>query len=180
MLLADPDLRGRSVARAVSFLEVYYIGRDELIRIASHFYDVWARLRRRIIFLALKRFLGFVARTLATQKRKAAKGFAAAGSAPFKDTRMLSFVKQQIAGAGATGERQNNIKVVGSARSGGDRIDAVLSAIGALRLEVGNVAGTVTALKSEADKQQEMLLSLRNEVQSLKGDKNWHADKFSA
>ena len=182
VLLADPDLRGRNFPRAVSYLEVYYIGRDELLRIARCFSDAWFRLRRRIVFLAIQRYTVLLSKTLAIKKRAAARGHSPSRRGSTQDTKMMSFIMNEIADADKepSSERRNYVKVVASDRRGVDRIDAVLNAIGALRSEVGTLTGNMSALQSQADRQQEMLhtqqemlrtqqemlLSLRNEVQS--------------
>ena len=181
MLLRDPELRGRFLPRAISYLEVRYIGRDELLRIASRFSDAWSRLRRHIIFLALRRYTVIFSRTLVMRKRAVAKGLPVSDEGTGSDrpsrhdSRILTFVKKEIAGADKElGERRKNVNVVWSAPRG-DRIDTILSAIGALRSEIGSMAGSMSALQSETNQQrqmlhtqQEMLLSLRDEVKSLR------------
>ena len=61
MLLASSALRNRTIARAITYVEVFYIGRDELLRIAQLHSETWVRLRRRILYLALQRFVVLVA-----------------------------------------------------------------------------------------------------------------------
>ena len=192
MLLAAPDLRQRHFPRAVSYLEVYYIGRDELLRIASTFSDTWIRLRHRIIFLALKRYTILLAKTIKSQNRAHARGLTKPSSelgsytqlvegTSHQDSRILNFVKAEIADAQRLFDQRKSVKI-GSARLDGDRIDAVLSAVGALKSDTGNMVNNMDALQTRADQQQEMLLkqqemlqmqqemlvALRDEVQALR------------
>ena len=63
MLLALPVLRNRASARALLYVEVFYIDRDNLLRIAHLHFETERRLKRRILFMALHRFVVLVART---------------------------------------------------------------------------------------------------------------------
>ena len=63
MLLALPVLRNRASARALSYVEVFYIDRDNLLRIAHLHFETERRLKRRILFMALQLFDVHVART---------------------------------------------------------------------------------------------------------------------
>ena len=63
MLLALNVLRQRELARALSYVESFYIDRDTLLRLAALHYDTERRLRRRILYMALHRFIVLLART---------------------------------------------------------------------------------------------------------------------
>jgi len=66
MLLASPLLRQRHTARAITYLEVYFIHRDFVLQIAQNYADTWRKLQRRIHFMALRRYIMLISQT---QKR---------------------------------------------------------------------------------------------------------------
>ena len=57
MVLFSPELRTQSCARALNYLEVHMIGRDELLGIAVLYPRTYRLLRRQIAFFALRRFI---------------------------------------------------------------------------------------------------------------------------
>lgn len=57
MILSSPKLRSTAQARAMNYLEVYYIGRHELLTIAAGFHTTARRIRRVAVLLALRRHL---------------------------------------------------------------------------------------------------------------------------
>ena len=63
MLIAAPHLRTRISARAVTYLEVFFIHRDALLKLAMGFSDTWPRLQRKTRYLALQRYIVLVARS---------------------------------------------------------------------------------------------------------------------
>ena len=74
MLLAAAQLRDRSFARAITYVEVFYIDRDTVLGIAANFSETIERLRRRTRFVALQRtivLIAKVARSLSKHERAA-------------------------------------------------------------------------------------------------------------
>ena len=68
MLIQAGFLRSRWRARAISYLESFFVTRDDVFRVAAPYEDTTARLRRVGRFLALRRYIILVA--------KASKGLA--------------------------------------------------------------------------------------------------------
>ena len=54
-ILHSNSLREVACARAMNFLEVYYITRDELMALAERFPSTYKKVRRYAIFMALSR-----------------------------------------------------------------------------------------------------------------------------
>lgn len=74
MLIAAPHLRSRTLVRAITYVEVYYIDRDTVLSIAAGFTDSLERIRRRTRYLALQRsvvLIAKVSRTLNSHHSKA-------------------------------------------------------------------------------------------------------------
>ena len=63
MLLASPLLRQRHTARAITYLEVYFIHRDFVLQIALNYVDTWRKLQRKIHFMALRRYIILISQT---------------------------------------------------------------------------------------------------------------------
>ena len=55
MILQSTHLQTRYCARAMNYLEVYMIGREELLELATHFPESWLSIRRHATRLALRR-----------------------------------------------------------------------------------------------------------------------------
>jgi hypothetical protein len=68
-LLASEKLRSRSLARAMTYLEVYMISRAELLKIAVGFSQTYKGLRRYTIKVALRRGLLLVTQKVRNAKR---------------------------------------------------------------------------------------------------------------
>ena len=63
MLLAARHLRARTLVRAITYLEVFFIERDELLNIAANgFAESLERIRRRTRYLALRRAIVLIAK----------------------------------------------------------------------------------------------------------------------
>ncbi|KAL1522314.1 hypothetical protein AB1Y20_017306 [Prymnesium parvum] len=69
MLIWAPYLRSRVSARAVTYLEVFFILRDQLLAIAQQFSDTWPRLQRRVRFLALRRYVVLISKAMRQLKQ---------------------------------------------------------------------------------------------------------------
>lgn len=55
MILQSTHLQTKYCARAMNYLEVYMIGREELLELATHFPETWLSIRRHAVRLALRR-----------------------------------------------------------------------------------------------------------------------------
>ena len=62
MLIAAPHLRSRTLVRAITYVEVYYIERDKVLQIAQAFGETLERIRRRTRYLALQRSIVLIAK----------------------------------------------------------------------------------------------------------------------
>ena len=62
MLLEAPHLRSTFCARALNYLEVYMVSRDELMEIAAHFPDTYRKIRMYVCKLALRRMIVLMTR----------------------------------------------------------------------------------------------------------------------
>lgn len=62
MLLASPALRAREMVRSLTYLEVYYMDRDQVWHAAEGHYNTYRRLRRAVGFMALHRFVVLIAK----------------------------------------------------------------------------------------------------------------------
>jgi hypothetical protein len=61
MLLCSEKLRSKLCAKALTYLEVYIITRAELLMLASNFEDTYRRIRKHIMFIALRRGIIIIA-----------------------------------------------------------------------------------------------------------------------
>ena len=62
MLLEAAHLRSPFCARALNYLEVYMVSRDELMEIAAHFPDTYRKIRMYVCKLALRRMIVLMTR----------------------------------------------------------------------------------------------------------------------
>ena len=62
MLLASVHLRSRTLVRAISYVEVFFIARETLLGIAAEFPETAERVRRRVRTLAMRRFVVLIAK----------------------------------------------------------------------------------------------------------------------
>jgi len=62
MILMSQHLQSKFCARAMNYLEVYMISRDELVEVAKNFPDTYKQIRRSAILMALRREIVFQAK----------------------------------------------------------------------------------------------------------------------
>jgi hypothetical protein len=62
IILVSPHLRGKARARAIDYLEVFYVGRSELLHVAARYPVVARSIRRAAILIALRREMILIAK----------------------------------------------------------------------------------------------------------------------
>ena len=90
MILTSEHLQTRYCARAMNYLEVYMIRRDELLSLAAHFPSSWKCIRRHAVRMALRRQFVLNARQL---KEREGHGLGSSGSSAI--SRILSDVSSE-------------------------------------------------------------------------------------
>eukprot|EP00966_Prymnesium_polylepis_P321017 7377342-Prymnesium_polylepis.1 len=79
MLLASQYLRSREHARAVTYLEVYFLERDFVLQIAQNYADTRVKLFRYIHFMALRRYVVLIAKAKSQVKKVVRSSMSAPG-----------------------------------------------------------------------------------------------------
>lgn len=122
MILISDHLRRKYCARAMNYLEVYMLGREELMTVALGFPDTHTHLRKQAFKLAVRREFIHVAKA-----RKSAAGEAWGSSATRTFDRILSDASSVETHDASKGyNRQQGVRYAGMRRgSGGGRGSAV-------------------------------------------------------
>jgi len=168
MILYSAHLRSNAQARAMNYLEVYYVSRRVLLEIASHYPRTAAAIRRAAILIALRRELIIIAKfqigatkndTIGSTMRRMKDGSNSGATPSVSQAATLivssrSLASSQNAQKSATAGAAGGAVVATSARSGGSMV-ATSTHLPKLVDEVTQVKAQVMKLSRDLARSEE-------------------------